>query len=79
MNPQQTRANYEDAIAGAILISIGTLALIVRLGVLTVSLVPQELVRWWPLLLIVVGVGLWAIDHDCRLEHQPRREAKYVK
>ncbi len=79
MIPQQTRAKYEDAVAGAILISIGTLAMVVRLGLLTVVLVPQDIVRWWPLVLIVVGVGLWSMDHDCRSEHQPRREAKYVK
>ena len=79
MISQQKQASYADAIAGALLISVGTLALVVRLGLLTINLVPQDVLQWWPLLLIVVGVGLWAVDHDCPAAQQPRPEAKYVK
>lgn len=71
-------ADNADLIAGALLISVGTLALIVRLGLLTITLVPEELSRWWPLLLIVVGVALWAFERDRRQSHRGR-EANYVK
>ncbi len=77
MHPRQNASNT-DIIAGALLISVGTVALVVRLGLLTITLIPQELLRWWPLLLIVVGVALWAFEHDYHERSHRRREAKYV-
>jgi hypothetical protein len=71
-------ANNTDIITGALLISVGTLALVVRLGVLTIALIPDEVMRWWPLLLIVVGVALWAFEHDHREPSHRHREASNV-
>ena len=71
-------ANNTDIIAGALLISVGTLALIVRLSVITIALIPDEVTRWWPLLLIVVGVALWAFEHDHPEPSHRRREATNV-
>jgi len=71
-------AHNTDIIAGALLVSIGTLALVVRLGLLTINVVPQSVVRLWPLLLIVVGVGLWSFERDHGPRQRRNREAKYV-
>jgi hypothetical protein len=35
--------------------------------------------QWWPLLLIVVGVGLWAAEQKHRESSTQEREAKYVR
>ncbi len=78
MHPRQNHTNNSDIIASALLVSLGSLGVIVRLGWLTIMQVPQEVIQWWPLLLIVVGVGLWAFDHGHRQESNRRREAKYV-
>jgi len=72
-------ANNSDIIAGSLLISIGTLALVARLGLLTINLFPQSVVRLWPLLLIVVGVGLWSFERDHRSRQRRHREANYVE
>jgi len=50
-----------DVIAGTILVMLGSAGLLVRLGVLDFSHVPQwtAIEQWWPLLLIIVGLVIW--------------------
>ena len=43
-----------------ILIFIGTIFLLVNLGVLPVAELRQLLAKWWPLILIVIGAWLLA-------------------
>jgi hypothetical protein len=78
MNPRPTRTHYADAVAGAVLITLGTLGLVVRLGWLTIATLPPAVQQWWPLLLIVVGVALWAVEQEPRVKSRTRREANYV-
>lgn len=80
MNSRSKQAHDSDAIAGAALVTIGTIALIARLGLLTFQTISAELLQWWPLLLIVLGVGLWAFEQESREKqsHGPE-EAKYVR
>jgi hypothetical protein len=79
MNPRPKQTHNADAIAGAALITLGAIALIVRLGLFTFTIVPVEVLQWWPLLLIVLGVGLWAHEQDRRRSTSQEREAKYVR
>ena len=79
MNPRQTPSNASDMIAGAALITIGAIALVVRLGLLNINIVSQDLLHWWPLLLIVLGVGLWAFEQEQRSKPTRGREARYVR
>jgi len=79
MNPRPKQTHDADAIAGAALITIGALALIVRLGLFTINILPLEVLQWWPLLLIVIGVGLWAHEQEQRESTTQEREAKYVR
>ena len=43
-----------------ILIFIGTIFLLINLGVLPVAELRQLLAKWWPLILIVIGAWLLA-------------------
>lgn len=79
MNPRHKTTNDSDAIAGAALITIGMTAVIVRLGWLTINILPQDVLQWWPLLLIVLGVGLWAHEQENREKSNRERETKYVR
>jgi hypothetical protein len=79
MNPRRKETHNADAIAGAALITIGAIALIVRLGLFTINSLPLEVLQWWPLLLIVIGVGLWAHEQEQRGGSTQEREAKYVR
>lgn len=80
MNTRPKQAHDSDAIAGTALITIGTLGLIARLGLLTIKTIPADVLQWWPLLLIVLGVGLWAFEQESReRQSHGREEAKYVR
>jgi hypothetical protein len=50
-----------DVLGGTSLIMVGVAGLLVRLGVLDFSRIPQWLAfeQWWPLLLIIVGLAVW--------------------
>jgi hypothetical protein len=61
MHPRDI-AKIHDTIAGATLILAGSFALIVRLGVLNMNLLPTDLLRAWPVLLIVIGIFLWRMQ-----------------
>ena len=60
-------AMFTDVVAGTILISVGLVGLLVRLGVLNLNYVPQwtAFEHWWPLLLIIVGLVVWLADVEC--------------
>ncbi len=75
---RQNRTSKSDIIAGSVLITIGIIGLIARLGMFSIPVVPHELLRWWPLLLIVTGVGLWAFERDGYGRRRSRREARDV-
>jgi hypothetical protein len=79
MNDRPKQFRNSDAIAGGALIAVGTLALIAKLGLLTITIVSAVVLRWWPLLLIVLGVGLWAFEQESEEESCRRGEAKYVR
>jgi hypothetical protein len=79
MNPRHKQSKNADAVAGAALIAIGTIAIIAKLGLFTTSIVPLEILQWWPLLLIALGVGLWAYEQENRGKRSREREAKYVR
>ncbi len=53
-----------DILAGTILVMLGFAGLLVRLGVLDFSQVPQwtAIEHWWPLLLIIVGLATWLAE-----------------
>src|SRR5579884_4004034 len=56
-----SRFAAQDMVAGAALVLVGTVLLVVKLNVLNIdSLLAglHDVVRWWPLLLIALGFGL---------------------
>lgn len=55
------QATMMDVLAGTTLIIAGTMGILVRLGFLNLSHVPQWMAfeHWWPLLLIISGLVLW--------------------
>jgi hypothetical protein len=59
-------AAVTDVVAGTILISVGLVGLLVRLGVLNLTHAPQwsAMEQWWPLLLIIVGLVVWLADME---------------
>ena len=65
------QAALMDVAAGTTLIIAGTVGMLVRLGCLDFSHVPQWMAfeHWWPLLLIISGLVLWLgeIEHA----HEP--------
>lgn len=62
-----------DVTAGTILVMLGFAGLLVRLGVLDFSHVPQwtAIEHWWPLLLIIVGLTSWLTEsHPANAPHE---------
>jgi hypothetical protein len=74
-------ATLTDVIAGTILISVGLVGLLVRLGVLNLNHVPQWIAfeQCWPLLLIIVGLVVWLADMECSHCARPSVEIRYGK
>ncbi|MGZ4788235.1 MAG: LiaF transmembrane domain-containing protein [Terriglobales bacterium] len=73
-----------DVIAGTILVMLGFAGLLVRLGVLDFSSLPQwtAIEHWWPLLLIIVGLVVWLAEpHSADPPEQARGsvEIRYGK
>lgn len=80
MKSSKLQAAITDVVAGTTLISIGVVGLLVRLGFLDFSQVPQWLAfeHWWPLLLIIVGLLVWLADME-HLEKTPAARATEIK
>jgi len=79
MQYPKLKASIVDVTAGTILIIVGLAGVLVRLGALDLSNVPQWLAleQWWPLLLIIVGLLSWLVDGEPAGES--RRSARSVE
>lgn len=79
MSAPKKQAGIAEVAAGTILIMIGFAGVLVRLGLLDFSQVPQwaAMEHWWPLLLIIVGLVVWLAD----MEHseEPARSTRSVE
>jgi len=66
MSAPKMQAALADVVAGTTLIIVGFAGMLVRLGVLDLSGVPQwtAMEHWWPLLLIIVGLVVWLVDME---------------
>ena len=72
---QQSRAMRRSSILGPLLlIAVGTIFLLIRLGRLSYERFAVVYLRWWPLLLVAAGVVLaveWAFDQTPRANGAP--------
>ena len=67
MNDNRLPSYPSDTLIGIVIATIGTLVLLARLNVFTVSFnLPGDLVTWWPLLLISAGVVLLFVPEKAR-------------
>ena len=67
MRTSSLQSRPSDTIIGIVIATIGTLALLARLNVFTMSFnLPGDLVTWWPLLLISLGVVLLFLPERAR-------------
>ena len=78
------QAAFIDVVAGTILVMLGFAGLLVRLGFLHLSQVPQwtAMEHWWPLLLIIVGLMSWLAEGqpvETRREARQSVEIRYGK
>jgi len=67
MRSRNLQSRPSDTIVGIVIATIGTLALLARLNVFTMGFnLPGDLVTWWPLLLISLGVVLLFLPERAR-------------
>jgi hypothetical protein len=64
---------WTDVVIATALIVTGSAALIARLDLTHLPHL-NELVRWWPTLLIVLGVVLWKVERCSRVATSARTE-----
>ena len=64
MQLHNERGYAQDMVAGSALILVGIMLLIDRVGDFVIRYTPrlQQVQQWWPLLLIVLGIGLLVAD-----------------
>jgi hypothetical protein len=67
MNGNRLPSHPSDTLIGIVIATIGTLVLLARLNVFTIGFnLPGDLVTWWPLLLISLGVVLLFLPEKAR-------------
>jgi hypothetical protein len=67
MNGNRLPSHSSDTLIGIVIATIGTLVLLARLNVFTIGFnLPGDLVTWWPLLLISLGVVLLFLPEKAR-------------
>jgi len=67
MRSRSLQSRPSDTIIGIVIATIGTLALLARLNVFTMSFnLPGDLVTWWPMLLVSWGVVLLFLPERAR-------------
>ena len=67
MNRSHLHSHPSDTVIGIVIATIGTLVLLSRLNVFTIGFnLPGDLVTWWPLLLISLGVVLLFLPEKAR-------------
>ncbi|PYY17324.1 MAG: hypothetical protein DMG60_12050 [Acidobacteria bacterium] len=67
MNGNRLQSHPSDTVIGILIATIGTLVLLARLNVFTIGFnLPGDLVTWWPLLLISLGVVLLFLPEKAR-------------
>jgi len=67
MNGNRLQSPPSDTVIGIVIATIGTLVLLARLNVFTIGFnLPGDLVTWWPLLLISLGVVLLFLPEKAR-------------
>ena len=67
MRTSSLQSRPSDTIIGIVIATIGTLALLGRLNVFTMSFnLPGDLVTWWPMLLISWGIVLLLLPERAR-------------
>jgi len=67
MNGNRLQSHPSDTVIGIVIATIGTLVLLARLNVFTIGFnLPGDLVTWWPLLLISLGVVLLFLPEKAR-------------
>ena len=67
MKGNRLPSHSSDTLIGIVIATIGTLVLLARLNVFTISFnLPGDLVTWWPLLLISAGVILLFVPEKAR-------------
>ena len=67
MKSANLQSRNSDAIAGMIIATLGTLMLLSRMDIFSISVnLPgaQEWMTWWPLLLIVCGIVMLLIEGE---------------
>ena len=67
MNGNRLQSPPSDTVIGIVIATIGTLVLLARLNVFRIGFnLPGDLVTWWPLLLISLGVVLLFLPEKAR-------------
>ena len=67
MNGNRLPSHPSDTLIGILIATIGTLVLLARLNVFTIGFnLPGDLVTWWPLLLISLGIVLLFVPEKAR-------------
>ena len=67
MNGNRLQSHPSDTVIGIVIATIGTLVLLARLNVFIIGFnLPGDLVTWWPLLLISLGVVLLFLPEKAR-------------
>ena len=67
MNDNRLPSYPSDTLIGIVIATIGTLVLLARLNVFRIGFnLPGDLVTWWPLLLISLGVVLLFLPEKAR-------------
>jgi hypothetical protein len=67
MKSANLQSRTSDVVAGLIIATLGTLMLLSRMDILTISVnLPgaQEWITWWPLLLIVCGTVMLLLEGE---------------
>ncbi len=74
MSLSKPQVTFSEALAGTSLIMVGFAGMLVRLGVLDLSRIPEwgAMEHWWPLLLIIVGLVTWLAEMEEIEPAQPR-------